>query len=229
MLRKPYNFTVMNLILVVCFFAATLGSVRSALRKYPRPIFVPNSVGGGYRLITTHRDGMMVAIPENFLLKTYSPHVIRAPRPSLLRIWSPLCLTTFFFLITTLFFRSNYINRQFVRHHIWSRIATFTILVLILPLFFIADDTDHDYHEHTITHILFNKTIHSNPFFSRYIHFLMFQGWPGDFQCRVSTDSSIPCPYPTDIPSYGSPKQPKFFEYQFKHTVPQHEPTPVSP
>jgi len=203
-------------IFVVCFFALTFSGIRSALEKYPRPVFVPNGVGGGYRLVVTFKDGMMVAIPEAYLLKTYPTHVIRAPRPSLWRIWSPLCLSTTMFFAFFLLLSSARIVKIFNEHYVTGWIFLIVAFFLILPLHRLAGETSFDYHEHTIQNLLYQKTIHVNPLLSRYRRYLMFQDWPGDFECRVPTDLSIPFPYLVGFPTYGSQKPPKWNEIQFK-------------
>lgn len=202
MMRLPrLQFKVRTIFVAVLLVGLNIAGARATSRQYPRqPLITRWSEGGSYAFTSHFSDGSVsrywVRPDESIFHHSGKPHMIRPPRTTLLRIWSPVIgsIAVSLLIIVVMMSRIPWPQPLSFRGILlWTSLA---ILVgLAVPAVQIVLEPKDDWHIHKSKPILFRshgESVHANPFWARYWRLLLGRPWPGDFVCEIPPEVSEP-------------------------------------
>jgi hypothetical protein len=202
MVRLPrLQFSVRAILVAILLVGLNIAAARATLGYYPRqPV-----VGGrhwnffGYIHTGTRPDGSEVKYwvgPNDNIFHLKNPHMIRPPRTTLLRIWSPVMGSIAVSLLTRVMMASRIRSPQLSSFRgilLWTTLAV--LVGLAVPAVQVVLEPGLDFHIHTSKFVI-NKnpgeSVHANPFWARYWRLLLGRPWPGDFVCEIPPEVSEP-------------------------------------
>lgn len=195
--------------IIIIFVAFAFDAIRIAVAQLPRTTARAEAITNGYCIYKTYEDNSQICVPINYLRSNNPPQMIRPPRPTLFRIWSPLIVVIITgFLIGAL---SKLIKVVCpVNYIIISWLVTILICLIMRPIYHIASHPQGDYHQHKLSHPLFVVSVHENSWFDRFNNIVCFWKSSDGFHCQLPFDKSSPFPAHNPIPEFGSASPPDY-------------------
>jgi hypothetical protein len=191
--------TVRRMLLLTLLAALNLAAGLATSRSYPRPKAIPLKYGSRNVMIEFFEDGSAIAHRtgrRGMLGPPTDPRVIKPPRPTLARIWSPVLMSaTISALALLVAWKGPGRPRMSARR--WAAAAAGSALAiwLAVPLALIAGNTREDYHIHQCRGVPGGQSVHATLFWPRYGYLLRGRPWPDDYICPIPHEVSLAPPH----------------------------------
>jgi hypothetical protein len=194
MIGLPHvQFKVRQMMVAVLLAALNLSAALATSKHYPRPVLSGKGHGGAYVTTMNRPDGSLVVYKGMGFGPFTDPHMVIQPRPTLLRIWSPVVGSVAISLAAVGVALSRAKRpRLSVPGRALAAMVMAIAIWLAVPVARIAANPADDYHIHECIGFGYNKSVHANPFWSRYWRLLLGRPWPGDFGCGIPPEESEP-------------------------------------
>ncbi len=194
------QFSVRAILVAILLVGLNIAAARATLGHYPRPpVGGHHSNFGGYISRSYLPDGSEVEYwvgPNDNIFHLKNPHMIRPPRTTLLRIWSPVTgsIAGSLLIIVVMMSRIRWPQPLSFRGILlWISLAV--LVGLAVPAVRIVLEPKDDWHNHKCKGIIWKihgESVHANPFWARYWRLLLGRPWPGDFVCEIPPENSEP-------------------------------------